>query len=177
MSTRATIQVIGAEESISIYKHHDGYVKNGLGEYLGIFMSHAESSKNTFGSIARMQTKNFPSRFSAWGLQQFGSQAYLHELQVIALELTNPKYDIKDGHLYRRQNTYMRHGDTEYHYTIENGKLFVQARDWDNKEQNADKNGIYHWSHWTLFAPKVELLNVREKDFSMIKFSKTIENL
>lgn len=160
MSTRATIQVKGAEESISIYKHHDGYVKNGLGEYLGIFMSHAESSKNTFGSIARMQPTSFPSRFSAWGLQQFGSQAYLHELQVIALET----------HCNVEQDTYMRHGDTEYHYTIENGKLFVQVRDWDNMEQNGDK-------HWTLFAPKVELLNVREKDFSMIKFSKTIENL
>ena len=160
MSTRATIQVKGAEESISIYKHHDGYVKNGLGEYLGIFMSHAESSKNTFGSIARMQPTSFPSRFSAWGLQQFGSQAYLHELQVIALEtLCNVE-----------QDTYMRHGDTEYHYTIENGKLFVQVRDWDNMEQNGDK-------HWTLFAPKVELLNVREKDYSMIKFQKTIESL
>jgi hypothetical protein len=160
MSTRATIQVKGAEESISIYKHHDGYVKNGLGEYLGIFMSHAESSKNTFGSIARMQPTSFPSRFSAWGLQTFGSNAYLHELQIIALETDSNT----------ENNTYMRHGDTEYHYTIENGKLFVQVRDWDNKEQNGDK-------HWTLYAPKVELLNVRKKDYSMITFQKTIEKI
>ena len=34
MSTRAVVKVIFGNAIVNIYKHHDGYIKNGFGEYL-----------------------------------------------------------------------------------------------------------------------------------------------
>lgn len=156
MSTRATIEVKGKDgSSISIYKHHDGYVKNGLGEQLAVYLMHCESTKDNFGSIPRLRPNSFPSRFSAWGIQQFGAMAHLHELEVIDY---NDKFGLQ---------LYTKHGDTEYHYTIENGSLFVQVRDYENAEQNGDL-------HWTYFAEKVELAN---SDSSPVSIHRTIESI
>lgn len=119
---------------------------------------HCESTKDNFGSIPRLRPNSFPSRFSAWGIQQFGAMAHLHELEVIYIDNTNNNDN---------KHSYRVHGDTEYHYTIENGSLFVQVRDYENAEQNGDL-------HWTNFAPKVELAN---SDSSPVSIHRTIESI
>ena len=49
MSTRATIEAkMNDGVNVSFYKHHDGYIKGGLGEALMNFVTHNDPKKESF---------------------------------------------------------------------------------------------------------------------------------
>jgi hypothetical protein len=135
MSTRSTIEVRytgGATKEIgygdSFYKHHDGYIKGGLGELLIHFITYTESLN-----------LNFLGKF-----QEFVRNIEINFVEVEELEKLN------------NVESYRQHGDTEYHYTImpsnKGWLLTVQERDYNDSAQNGTdqtKTG-----HWTDFAPR-----------------------
>ena len=134
MSTRSTIEVrftADAKKGVglgdSFYKHHDGYIKGGLGELLQHFVAYADS----------LDWGKFKSSFSEFVKEnRVNSVAdYVDEIE----KLDNVE-SFKDR------------GDTEYHYTIMpsmNGwKLTVQQRDYDDERQNLEH------VHWTDFAER-----------------------
>lgn len=132
MSTRATIEVKYTEEfSDSFYKHHDGYVKGGLGELLMHFVSVNKS----------MDVGSFLPKF-----QEFVANTEINSVEVKEIEKINT--------LNEPTADYRLHGDTEYHYTICPSNfgwaLMVQRRDYSDGAQNGTdqtKTG-----HWTDFA-------------------------
>ena len=138
MSTRATITVkMNDGNNVSFYKHHDGYVKGGLGEALMNFISVADLEKEPFTKYNFLNFVNESDVVNPTGFE---------EIEIIKNEYWNNGEEFKS------------HGDTEYHYTImrakENGSifLFVQKRDYNNGAQNgADKTET---GHWTDFAEK-----------------------
>lgn len=142
MSTRATINIeTSSEGSVSIYKHHDGYIKGGLGEALMNFMTYA---------TVIFTAKEFIAEFVDFinndcDLSEFNSNGYQEN-----------NFDIVES-VYWAGEEYKSHSDTEYHYTLSlrhnNGyALFVQKRDYENGSQNgADKTET---GHWTDFAEK-----------------------
>ena len=134
MSTRATMQIETNNGAVtSYYKHHDGYIKSGLGEALMNFV---------------LYTKRFQyaSEFMA---SFFSFLKEVDELNSAGFELEN--FEKIDSDFYEGEE-FKLHGDTEFHYTIVISKgnemyLFVQKRDWANEEQNrlnSDEN--FHWT-------------------------------
>ena len=134
MSTRSTIEIrytANADKENgygdSFYKHHDGYIKGGLGELLQHFVAYADSHdwgkfKSSFLSFARENKVNSVAD-------------YLDEIE----KLDNVE-SFKDR------------GDTEYHYTImpsmKGWVLTVQERDFEDERQNLED------VHWTDFAKR-----------------------
>jgi hypothetical protein len=135
MSTRSTIEVrytAGATKEIgygdSFYKHHDGYIKGGLGELLIHFITYTETLNLDFYGKFR----------------EFVRNTEINSVEVEELEKLN------------NVESYRQHGDTEYHYTImpsnKGWLLTVQERDYTDSAQNGTdqtKTG-----HWTDFAPR-----------------------
>jgi hypothetical protein len=124
MSTRATIQLIddnGTE--VSIYKHHDGYIKGGLGELLMNFVAYSGD----------LTAATFVKKFT-----EFVNDSKINSVTVEEMETIShlPK-EMRDS------NGYVLHGDTEFHYTIKNGLLFVKEKEWDDEDMFSDD---YHWT-------------------------------
>ena len=138
MSTRATINIeTSSEGSVSIYKHHDGYVKGGLGQALMEFVLYARGFNNSKGFLKDFVTfTNADEKVFGFELNAFGK---IH------------------SDFWAKGEEFKSHSDTEYHYTLSlrhnNGyALFVQKRDYENGSQNgADKTET---GHWTDFAEK-----------------------
>tara|TARA_R100001463_G_scaffold39743_2_gene84873 strand:+ start:8495 stop:8947 length:453 start_codon:yes stop_codon:yes gene_type:complete len=137
MSTRSTIEVRYSATATkdsgfgeSFYKHHDGYIKGGLGELLIHFVTYTNMPKMTF-------------------LNRFQEFAKEHRINAVADDVNRlEKLD--------NVESYREHGDTEYHYTImpsnKGWLLTVQERDYTDSAQNGTdqtKTG-----HWTDFAPR-----------------------
>ena len=137
MSTRSTIEVrytAGATKEIgygdSFYKHHDGYIKGGLGELLIHFITYTKALNLDF-------------------LAKFKEFAQEHRINAVA-------DDVNRLEKLENVESYRQHGDTEYHYTImpsnKGWLLTVQERDYTDSAQNGTdqtKTG-----HWTDFAPR-----------------------
>lgn len=134
MSTRSTIEVrytgnADKENGYgdSFYKHHDGYIKGGLGELLQHFVAFA----------GPLDWGKFKSSFSSFAKEnRVNSVAdYVDEIE----KLDNVE-------------SYKDRGDTEYHYTIMPSTtgwiLTVQQRDYEDERQNIED------VHWTEFATR-----------------------
>jgi hypothetical protein len=132
MSTRATVSVEYKNNFVdSFYKHHDGYIKGGLGELLMNFVSVCKT----------LDAENFLADF-----KDFVENTEINSVEVTEMEKINASENSADLH--------RLHGDTEYHYTICPSKfgwaLLVQRRDYDNGFQNGTENT--KTGHWTDFA-------------------------
>lgn len=141
MSTRATITAKMKDDVwVSFYKHHDGYIKGGLGEALMNFVTHNDPKKESFTRSSFIE--------------------FVDELEpkIIGLYDLDKIERIVEGNFL---GSYKLHSDTEFHYTFDrlHGKtfLFVQKRDYDNGAQNGTENT--KTGHWTDFAEK-ELIGV-----------------
>lgn len=139
MSTRATITAKMKDDVwVSFYKHHDGYIKGGLGEALMNFVTHSDPKKESFTRSSFIE--------------------FVDELGPnFVFDATNVERIVEGNFL----GSYKLHGDTEFHYTFDrlHGKtfLFVQRRDWEDGAQNGTENT--KTGHWTDFAEK-ELIGV-----------------
>ena len=148
MSTRATITAKMKDDVwVSFYKHHDGYIRGGLGEVLMNFVTHHDNKKESF------TRSNFIEFVNELG----PNIDSLYDMDKIERIIDPLDEDIKTNGL----GSYKLHGDTEYHYTFDrlHGKtfLFVQKRDYENGAQNGTENT--KTGHWTDFADK-ELIGV-----------------
>ena len=137
MSTRATITAKMPEGGyVSFYKHHDGYIENGLGEALMQFVAFADYQQEPFTLETFTQFVNDTKCVNPVGFDE--------------IEIIKSNYDLW------AQEQFKSHADTEFHYTIErrNGKnyLLVQKRDWENGSQNGAN--LTETGHWTDFAEK-----------------------
>ena len=139
MSTRATITAKMNDKEdkmnhvwVSFYKHHDGYIKGGLGEALMNFVTYNDPKKESFTKSSFLQ--------------------FIDELEpkMVGMEKVER---VMDG---QWLGSYKLHGDTEYHYTFDklHGKtfLFVQERDYTDSAQNGTDRT--ETGHWTDFAEK-----------------------
>lgn len=74
MSTRANIIVKGNEyiPTTHYYKHHDGYIENGLGEMLALFVKRATNIPN----------EKFMSKFFYNSIVSFGSSSNVQEISI-----------------------------------------------------------------------------------------------
>ena len=137
MSTRATITAKMPEGGyVSFYKHHGGYIENGLGEALMQFVAFADYQQEPFTLETFTQFVNDTKCVNPVGFDE--------------IEIIKSNYDLW------AQEQFKSHADTEFHYTIErrNGKnyLLVQKRDWENGSQNGAN--LTETGHWTDFADK-----------------------
>ncbi len=141
MSTRATITAKMKDDTwVSFYKHHDGYIKGGIGEALMQFVTYNDKNNESF------TRSNFIE--------------FVNELRPNFVFDANNVERIAKGNN-QELESFKLHGDTEFHYTFDrlHGKtfLFVQRRDWENGAQNGTENT--KTGHWTDFAEK-ELIGV-----------------
>ncbi len=133
MSTRATITAEMTDGVwVSFYKHHDGYIRGGLGEALMNFVTYNDPKKESFTKSSFIN--------------------FVNELEPKMIGMEKVERIVEGNFL----GSYKLHGDTEYHYTFQklNGSsfLFVQKRDFENGAQNGASQT--ETGHWTDFAEK-----------------------
>ena len=138
MSTRATIEAkMNDGVNVSFYKHHDGYIRGGLGEALINFVTYKDKNKESFTRSSFIE--------------------FVDELEPKMVGMEKVERIVEGNFL----GSYKLHGDTEFHYTFDrlHGKtfLFVQIRDYENGAQNGTDQT--ETGHWTDFAEK-ELIGV-----------------
>ena len=134
MSTRANIIVKGNEyiPTTHYYKHHDGYITNGLGEMLSDFVEDNKTDE-TFGKS--LSNDNFMTQFICYSFIKFGLRSNVEEIVI----------------------TNSVHGDVEFVYEYDNNTLgvYIRGENWE-----LDGGQYRQWRYVVLVSENVYNLNI-----------------
>ena len=134
MSTRANIIVKGNEyiPTTHYYKHHDGYIKNGLGEMLSDFV---EDNKTDETFEKSLSNDNFMTQFICYSFIKFGLRSNVEEIVI----------------------TNSVHGDVEFVYEYDNNTLgvYIRGENWELEGEQYKQ-----WRYVVLVSEDVYNLNI-----------------
>lgn len=134
MSTRANIIVKGNEylPTTHYYKHHDGYIQNGLGEMLAEFV---ENNKTNKAFSKHLSNDNFMTQFILYSFIKFGTRSNVEEIEI----------------------TDSVHGDVEYVYEYDKDTLgvYIRGENWE-----LDGEQYKQWRYVVLVSEDVYNLDV-----------------